>query len=132
MYKTYFPRPPPPPPPQKGYTSTFFKWIICHENDENMAKMLKVYRINVFPIDPPKKSMFCTVGLTLTIMDGHLLYFFHHIQNFILLARLLSPFQGNFLSTNDDIKSLKMCDSSYVCTLIELICISAFWKSHTL
>ncbi len=28
----------PPPPPQKVYTSTFFKWIICHENDENWLK----------------------------------------------------------------------------------------------
>ncbi len=23
-----------PPPPQKVYPSTFFKWIICHENDK--------------------------------------------------------------------------------------------------
>ncbi len=41
--------------------------------------MLKVYRINVFfPIDnspsPRQQSMFCTLGLTLIIMDGHGVY----------------------------------------------------------
>ncbi len=29
--------------PQKVYTSTFFKWIICHENDKILTKMLKGY-----------------------------------------------------------------------------------------
>ncbi len=39
-----------PLPPQKGYTLTFFKWIICHENDKKLklAKMLKMYRIKGF------------------------------------------------------------------------------------
>ena len=27
------------PPPQKMYTSTFFKWKICHENDIKLVKM---------------------------------------------------------------------------------------------
>ncbi len=33
MYKTYTFSD--PSPPQKVYTSTFFKWIVCHENDKN-------------------------------------------------------------------------------------------------
>ncbi len=27
-----------PLPPQRVYTSTFFKWIICHENDKKKEK----------------------------------------------------------------------------------------------
>ncbi len=42
-----------PTPSQKVYIPTFFKWIICHESDKKWAKMLKVYRINVFfPLTP--------------------------------------------------------------------------------
>ncbi len=49
MYKTYsFSE---PLLTQKVYTSTFFKLIVCRENDKKKkrwAKMLKVYRINIF------------------------------------------------------------------------------------
>ncbi len=71
VYKTYTLAD--PPPPQKVYISTFFKWIICHENyKKNWDKMLKVYRINIFFIDfsPPPKRVFCTLGLILTIIDS--------------------------------------------------------------
>ncbi len=30
------------------YTSTFFKWIIRHENEKKWVKILKMYRISVF------------------------------------------------------------------------------------
>ncbi len=52
-----------PPPPQKVYTSTFFKWIIFHENDKkNRAKILKVYGINFFfPLTPLKEYVLYTV-----------------------------------------------------------------------
>ncbi len=49
------------------YTSTFFKWIICHENGKRAIKMLKVYEIT-----PPPKRVCFVHCLTLTIMDSHL------------------------------------------------------------
>ncbi len=39
------------PPPQNVYTSMFFKWKICFENDKRWNKMFKVNGIWVFSID---------------------------------------------------------------------------------
>ncbi len=56
---------------QNVYASTFFKWTIRHENDKKRAKMLKVYGINMFFYrSAPSKRVFCTLCLTLTIIDG--------------------------------------------------------------
>ncbi len=47
------------PLPLKVYTSTFFKWIICRENDENKwAKMLKEWNQCFFIDLPPKRVCF--------------------------------------------------------------------------
>ncbi len=50
------------PLPQGYYISTFFKWIICHENDfflKVLLKMLKMYGIKKKSIDlPPKRICF--------------------------------------------------------------------------
>ncbi len=59
--------PPPPPPPQKVYTSTFFKWIIYHENycKKKRAKMFKEYRINIiFQLKPPLKEYVLYIHFT--------------------------------------------------------------------
>ncbi len=76
----------PPPLPQKMYTSTFFKWIICHE-----FLFLKVYRINFFFHWPLlKKSMFCTLSLMLTIMDGPLAIWQKLVQRKKIVTNLIT------------------------------------------
>ncbi len=41
------------PAPPKVYTSTFFKWIICHENDKKIGKNVEsVWKQCLFQLTP--------------------------------------------------------------------------------
>ncbi len=71
------------PFPYKVYTTTFFKWLNCNENNKKWANMLKVYWIKVFfPLTPPPPKEYAlytrfnvdNYGWSLKKIDIHVLY----------------------------------------------------------